>query len=408
MRRRTVLRELTALGGVAALAACLDIEDETEVRTGDPANRPQRQHAWSDALRTDDTGNPILPKHHVFLSLSYEGTNRESDREHLEAALKDLERAYAMDHDGLLFTIGYSPTYFERYGETLPKVDLPPAQPILPDENVAIDDADAFLHLASDHASATLGAEEALFGDAKANGTAVIAIDDLFEVDERRTGFWGDGMPSERDDNLQGIPEGEVHEDAPSYMNFRSGFSQSLATEDRVTIQEGRFPEGTTMHVSHIWMTLSEWFAKSTEEQIARMFSPGMSPEAVGPTGEGLTDSNGVHPQDTESLQDIATYQGVVGHAQKMSRFRENGRPPIIRRDVNSDDYGEGGVVFVALQREFEDFRRLRLAMEGLAVAGEGTVDDRINNGILEFIETRSRGNFLIPPRELRALPRGE
>lgn len=43
--------------------------------------------------------------------------------------------------------------------------------------------------------------------------------------------------------------------------------------------------------------------------------------------------------------------------------------------------------------------------MEGLDVAGEGAVSDRRNNGILQHIETRRRGNFLVPTRDQRALP---
>lgn len=396
---------MTAIGGAAALAACLHAEDDVNIPTGDPGNRPDRQHAWRQFLPRDDDGNPRRPKHHVFLSLSYEGSDRASDRDVLSDALVDLERAYAASNAGLLFAVGYSPAYFERFDDPLASVDLPPAGPLLPEENVAIDDADAFLHLASDHASAVLGAEEALFGDSDANGTAVTAIDGIFAAADRRTGFWGAGLPAKRDDNLQGLPEDAVHGDAPSFMDFRSGFRDSLASEDRVTIREGRFAGGTTMHVSALWLVLSEWFDLATEEQIARLFGPSLDVDEVGTIGEELDASNLVEATDLSSLRAAARRQGVVGHAQKMSRFREDGTPPILRRDVNSDDYGEAGVLFVSLQRAFEDFRRVRLAMEGLDVAGEGAVGERTNNGILRFIETRRRGNFLVPPRDRRALP---
>ncbi|PSQ37240.1 Tat pathway signal protein, partial [Halobacteriales archaeon QS_9_70_65] len=32
-------------------------------------------------------------------------------------------------------------------------------------------------------------------------------------------------------------------------------------------------------------------------------------------------------------------------------------------------------------------------------------VRQRVNNGILRYIFVKNRGNFLVPPRELRALP---
>jgi hypothetical protein len=43
--------------------------------------------------------------------------------------------------------------------------------------------------------------------------------------------------------------------------------------------------------------------------------------------------------------------------------------------------------------------------MTGPEIAGEG-VGQRLNNGILQYIFVRRRGNYLIPPRSRRALPR--
>jgi hypothetical protein len=419
MERRTVLQGLVAAGGLSALAACLNLEsdgDSVSIPTGDPANRPARQHAWNDSLSTDDHGNDLIQNHHVFLSLSYDGQARETDRDTVETALTDLERANAASNDGLLFTIGYSPTYFQRFDDPLESVDLPPAGPLFAEENVAVDDADAFLHLASDHASAVLDAETALFGDADgnesaetetANGVEVTPLDGVFSVAERRTGFFGPGLPAERDEGqiLQGVPSSALDEEDPSFMGFWSRFQGSQATEDRVTIQDGRFAGGTTQHVSALILILDNWVNHSLEEKIARLFAPTADTEEIGPHGERLTTDNTVDAVDEERLRESADDHGVVGHAQKLSRFREEGRPPILRRDVSTDDNGEAGVLFVSLQRAFDDFRRLRLAMEGIDLAAETPVYDRKNNGILQYFRTRRRGNFLIPPRELRALP---
>lgn len=411
MHRRGVLRALVAVGGTGALAACLDAASDEPIPSGDPDRRPARQHAWNDRLRTDEHGNHLLPHHHVFLSLDYAGGDPPADRADLEAALVDLERAYEASHRGLLFTVGYAPTYFDRF-DAAPDADLPPAGPILPDENVAVDDADVFVHLASDRAAAVLGAEAALLGDGgdpiedeAANGVAVTPVDGFLEVTERRTGFFGPGLPAERDRNLQGLPRDAVDEEAPTFMNFRSGLRRTQATEDGVTIREGRFSGGTTQHVEILRLLLSEWFDHDTDEQVARLFSPALDAGAVGPVGEQLTDHNRVDGGTDEDLLRTARDHGVVGHAGKLARHREDGRPPILRRDVNSDDHGEAGTVFVSLQRSFETFRRLRTAMEGTELAGEGDVGERRNNGILDYIRTRRRGTFLIPPREARALP---
>jgi deferrochelatase/peroxidase EfeB len=404
MRRRQMLRGLVAAGGMAALGACLDIQSES-VPTGDPSRRPDRQHAWNDRLPTDDHGNHRLPEHHVLLSLAYEGSDREGDRSTVETALADLERAYEASADGLLFTLGYTPAYFERFGES-PGADLPPPGPLHDEENVATEDGDAVLHLASDHAGAVLAARQALLGERDtANGVSVTPLDGLFTVTHRRTGFVGPGLPAENDENKLGIPPDAVDGDAPNYMNFRSGFRRTQATEERVTLQSGRFAGGTTQHVEAIRLVLSEWFERSTDEQVSRLFSPELDPETVGEVGENLTDDNRVETVPESALPEMAREHGVVGHVQKMSHLREDGRPPILRRDVNSGDNGEAGMLFISLQRAFEDYRRVRLAMAGLDLPEETPVGPRQENGIRQYFRTRRRGNVLVPPRESRSLP---
>jgi dye decolorizing peroxidase len=404
MRRRQMLRGLVAAGGMSALGACLDLQSES-ASTGEPSRRPARQHAWNDLLPTDGDGNHRLPEHHVFLSLAYEGDDRESDRSTVETALTDLERAYAASADGMLFTIGYTPAYFERFGESH-GADLPPPGPLHPDENVAREEADALLHLASDHASAVLAARQALFGEqSEANGVALTDLRGLFTVTHRRTGFIGAGLPAKNDRNLLGVPRDAVDEAAPTFMNFRSGFRRSQATEDRVTLQSGRFAGGTTQHVEALRLLLTEWFERPPGEQIARLFSPDLDVEDVGEHGERLTDDNRVEAVPEDDLTDVAEEHGVVSHAQKMSHLREDGRPPILRRDVNSADNGEAGMMFVSQQRAFEEYRRLRLAMAGLDLHEGTPVQPRQENGIRQYFRTRRRGNFLLPPRELRALP---
>lgn len=404
MHRRALLRALVAAGGSAALAACLNLEGDPTIGTGDPETRPARQHAWNAHLDTDDHGNYRLPEHHVFLSVSYDGSDRDADREHIETAFTDLERAYEASTSGLLFTVGYTPEYFERFDES-PAVDLPPAGPVVPGENVGTLDGDMYIHLASDHASAVLKARDALLGDGRANDQPVTSITDCCTLENRRTGFIGPGLPAENDGGV-GIPSGEVSSGAPTFMGFQAGFRGNQATEDRVTIQSGPFTGGTTQHVEMLRHTLNEWFDRTPDEQVARLFSPGLDAETVGEHGESLTDHNQVEAVDEETLFEIAETEGIVGHAQKLSRFREaDGRPPILRRDVNTADNGEAGMIFVSLQRAFEDFRELRVAMAGHDLAEETPVRDRRGNGIRQYFRTRQRENVLIPPRDQRALP---
>jgi hypothetical protein len=43
--------------------------------------------------------------------------------------------------------------------------------------------------------------------------------------------------------------------------------------------------------------------------------------------------------------------------------------------------------------------------MNGTDLTDVPTIRQRVNNGVLEYVFVRNRGNFLVPPRDLRALP---
>jgi hypothetical protein len=410
--RRAFLKSAVAIGGASALAACVDREDaDIPAGVDDPASLPERQHAWNDALSRDDAGNALPPRHHALVHLDLDGEPTDEARETVETALRALERAYERSNDGLLFTLGYSPAYFQRFDAELPDaVDLPEPRPLSDLEDPALDDPDVLLHLASDHASAVLEAEEAMRGNRDtANGVDVdAALTEVFSVADRRSGFVGEGLPAENQDT-GGVPDSEpVPEDAPLYMGFKSDFEKSQATEDRVTIQSGPFAGGTTQHVSHIDLNLTQWYEQDDREsRVAQMFCPAHADSgAVEGTGENLGDS----PQLGGCGDPVETgsERGVVGHGQKLQRVREDGRPVILRRDFDSTDGGRAGVHFLALQREIADFERTREAMNATDVSGETPVGRTQNNGIRQYLSVTHRGNYLLPPRSKRALPTPE
>jgi hypothetical protein len=408
--RRAFLRSAVAIGGASALAACLDRE-RVDVPTGpdDPSTLPDRQHAWNAVSATDDHGNVLQPRHRILLAVDLpdDGTPSVADRETTERALRSLDRAYERSHEGLLFTVGYSPAYFERFDAALPdSVDLPSPEALAPFEDPDPDTPDAMVHLASDHASVVLGAEQALRGETETlNGVTVeAALTDVFEVVDRRTGFVGEGLPASHQD-VDGVPDSDpVPEDAPLYMGFKSGFAKNQAGEDRVTIRDGPFAGGTTQHVSNLRLNLSQWYEQDGRfQRVGKMFCPAHAKtEAVEGVGDNLGDSSGM--SDCPAAADSAREDGMVGHSQKMVSARENDEPLILRRDFDSTDGGHAGLHFVALQRRIEEFVATREAMNGTDLSG-AAVGERNNNGILQYIDVRTRGNFLVPPRRLRALP---
>lgn len=411
--RREYLKAAVAVGGTAGLSACLeelDDEDEPIPTGGEPLG--DRQHAWNETLAVDDDGNHQPPKHHVlrYVNLA-DGVEPSEARKPFADAIEALTDAIAWGPDGILFTVGYSPAYFDRFEQSLPdSVDLPaPRELPGPETNVTLDEIDMLVHLASDRPDILLEAEQGLFGEAdEINEVDVPDLDGLFAFPEydRRTGFVGAGLPADNQD-IQGISGEPVPEAAPFFMGFRSGFAESQPTEDRITLSEGPFAGGTTQHVSKLELQLNAWFSQENHHQrVAKLFSPEHArDELVDGVGQNLGTATGIVPEAMEDLIERAREDGVVGHAQKAATARENGSPIILRRDFNTTDDEQAGVHFLSLQQEITDFVTTRNAMTGAAIAEQSGVGSRVNNGILQYVFVRRRGNFLVPPRELQSMP---
>jgi hypothetical protein len=413
LSRRSFVRTAVAIGGAPALDACIERWGEPDASRPPDGRQslPERQFAWDEWLATDEAGNRLGPRHRVLLSLDYarEGEPASDDRERTAAALRSLERAYEWRHDGLLFTVSYSPAYFDRFDADLPEsVDLPEPEALSPFEDPALDRPDAVVHLASDHGEVVLAAEQALLGEREElNGVEMErSLAGIFERVDRRTGFIGDGLPAKHQD-VAGIPDSEpVPEDAPLYMGFKSGFRENQASEDRVAIESGPFADGTTQQLSRIRLRLDDWYGEQDhDERVGEMFCPFHAEEGlVEETGDELGDSSRIE-ECPEDLDATARERGRIGHAQKNATVREDGSPIILRRDFNSTDGDEAGVHFLSLQRSIADFVKTREAMNGTEQTRTLEIRQRVNNGILEYTFVKRRGNFLVPPRSRRALP---
>ncbi len=416
LSRRSFVRAAVAIGGASALSACLDrFGDDVPTATLAPDERPDRQHAWNEFLAEDDQGNVHTPDHHLLLGLDYVGDGPNDDeRTQLAATLESVERAYRYGNEGLVLTIGYGPAYFDRFDDDLPaSVDVPEPEPLAPfedpdDDRFELDRYDALIHLASDHGHVLLSAEEALTGELdEVNGVTVAeSVEGLFEVADRRTGFIGDGLPAENQSGINGIPNSDpVPEDAPLFMGFKTGFDRNQASEDRVTIQEGPFEGGTTTHLSKINLQLQQWYEQDSRDQrVAKMFCPAHATEdRVDGAGHNLGTDNQVG-SCIDDAEDDARSEGMVGHAQKAGRAREDGDPILLRRDFNSTDDDQAGLHFLSHQRSIADFVRTREAMTGSDLT-EGAVSSRTNNGILQYMTVHNRANYLVPPRRHRELP---
>lgn len=417
--RREFLKGAVAMGGASALSACLTRTESEPVPTGDPNAKPARQHAWRDYIRRDDAGNSLLPAHQVllYLNLDSSGPPTNQQRETVATTLATIDRAYNWSHEGLLYSIAYSPAYFNRFEASLPTtVDLPAPQSLSDFETPTFDTQDAVVHLASDRADTLLAAEEALIGEQeRVNDIDVEArLTDVFTVDSRRTGFVGAGLPAQNQD-AAGIPDSKpVPEESPLFMGFIAGFVGNQATEDYVTLEKGPFAGGTTKAIANIRQRLDDWYLEQDhDDRVMEMFSPAHAEQGlVEGVGANLGDNSGIDEM-LDDIVDQAREYARVGHAQKAARENRDAdnNVRLLRRHFEStDDIGSDQKVaslhFPSLQQGISDFEDVRRAMNGEDLTAETpAIRQRVNNGILEYIFTRHRGNFLVPPRRHRVLP---
>jgi hypothetical protein len=316
----------------------------------------------------------------------------------LEASLRTLERLYPWSHEGLLFTVGWGPHYFEHglgihspieHAKGLSDFELP-----------TFDNYDLCLHLACDNEQRLADVELALVQGTRLQGAGSIDLSSVLRWRETRTGFVGTGLPAAHQ-HANGIPAGNpVPASSPLFMGFKSGFTKNQAAEDDVTITNGPFTGGTTMQVSYMRLRLDSWYQLLDEkERVARMYSPEVTPAQV----TRFTDDA---PSNPDKYAQAAGRYGVVGHSQTSARARRNGKPLIIRRDFDTVDGGLAGLHFVSIQKSIADFVKTRNAMNAANASYlNPAITDTVNNGINEFIFVLKRANYIIPNRQRRSFP---
>jgi len=424
--RREFVKAAVAIGGASAMSACLDWEagtaaaEDPEFPQGpeDLSTLPRRQHAWGQYIVRDAHGNTVLPQHQVLLFLDYagSGTPSQTDREAVESALATLDRAYqrgtageagASINRGLITMIGYSRSYFDRFEADLPaNVDLQRPEDVLSAVGEDPEKAaghDALLVLTADYGSIVLAAEQALFDELETvNGVAVEAtFEGVFERGDRRSGVVGKGLLAEK------LDEERIPDHAPLSMGFKSGFRDSLPSEDAATVSGGPFDGATTQAVSRLRIDLDRWYDNDEEARVEQMFSTVHDHGEIAETGEPLGGDSGVTEEMAETIEERASEHGRMGHTAKTATARDEGfEPRILRRSEGvATDVAETGFVgfnFTSIQEGIEDFVATRKAMNPDEY--DTDVADA-HHGIVDYLETRSRSTFLVPPREYRALP---
>jgi hypothetical protein len=194
------------------------------------------------------------------------------------------------------------------------------------------------------------------------------------------------------------------------------------------------FVNGTHMHLSHIGEDLEAWYLNfDFDERVATAFRPNM-PVAAG---------RQTVPQGPKQASDVAKVHadyrtsGRIGHSasiQTTSRLDrdmvgpdgtvyEKGSAIPVRADFNTLDNpftwsardgevqptAQAGVHFVVFNPTGDDFRRNRLAMDGVFPGDKIPFPPRDRNqGFNSILTTTHRQNFLVPPRRHRSFPLAE
>jgi hypothetical protein len=75
------------------------------------------------------------------------------------------------------------------------------------------------------------------------------------------------------------------------------------------------------------------------------------------------------------------------------------------RGKVNTTGGGHAGLHFLALQRGIGRSVRTREATDGADIAEQSAAGQHNASGVLQYSRPGRRGNYLVPPRSLQALP---
>jgi hypothetical protein len=234
-----------------------------------------------------------------------------------------------------------------------------------------------------------------------------------------------------------------IPDDAQLFLGFTSTQQAALGPRRIANLEtlgyvdlgpRAYFLNGTHMHLSHVFEDLASWYQTfDFQERVDTAFKPGLSPSP------GIV----TVPQDPGDVASASSVErdfrrdGRIGHS---SAIQSSSR---LDRDVVGDDgtvYRRGtavpqradfntldnpfawsadpardamkgapaaGIHFIVFNPTSDDFRRNRLAMDGVLADGTRLAFGRRdrNQGFNSVLTTSHRQNFLVPPRRHRSFP---
>jgi hypothetical protein len=467
---RLTRREL--LGGAAAGAlAAAGIYELVDNLAGSPARPaagplPREQHVLGGLEVIVDNGVEVIvpPLHHeVVTAKLLVGESSVALREaqaELEAALRRLESRYALTPAGLGVTTAWGEPYFDRFVPRQAARHLPVDERATKVEGKLVRALDKAIRFPSDPSDtlleendvAVLLRSDALDHVTDAAKTLFDELDGLFMVTSIRKGFVGGGFDGSRSLPKQmataaGVPGADLIPDtAELYLGFTSTQKAGLGPPRIANFEtlsfvdvgpSAYFANGTSMHLSHLYEDLEAWFLNfDHQERVDTAFRPGLE---VTPTTLTVPQQ----PEDVQTSPEVAhDYRKTlrIGHSgsiQTASRLQHavrgadgtmypKGTAVPQRADFNTldnpffwtahpvrDRYAArpaAGLHFVVFNPSSDDFKRNRLAMDGVLPDGTTLRFPPLSRGqgFNAVLTTTHRQNFLVPPRRHRSFPLAE
>ena len=459
---RLTRKELLAAGAASAAAAAgiYELVDRLAASPQRAAATPlgPEQYVVPGLRVVTDEGVEVVvpPLHHRIVTAKVRsGTSRASlleARDELEHVLTSLEGRYEPSASGLVSTVAWGLPYFDRFVPGPARRHMPvdlrasraarrrvlaltPSMRFPSDPGtVILEDNDVAILVRGDDSSAVESAAKEILGVTSLRPTSV------------RSGFAGGGFEGGESLPRQmaiaaGVPGAQlIPKTAELFFGFTSTQKRGLGpprianleTLGYTNARGGYFEGGTHLALSHILEDLEGWYLTfDFQDRVDTTFRPGLT----------VKDGTQTVPQEEFQTEPevVRDYRktGTIGHSgalQTTSRLLEDvrgsdgtlytkGTAIPVRADFNTldnpfvwsahpqldrmSDQPAAGVHFVVFNPTSDDFKRNRLAMDGVLPGGtklpfqEG---DR-GQGLNSLLVTTHRQNFLVPPRKHRSFP---
>lgn len=453
----------TALAAAGGYALVDRLTGAPERRPG--LGRPHEQHVLDGIQVVVDNDVDVLvpPLHHQVVTAKLESgesvTELRAAQAALEEALRELDERFEPTPAGLGVTVGWGLPYFRRYvpGQTERHMPLDRRATEARSRRIAVlEDAERFpsdpdTTLLEDNDLAVLLRSDSLDHIAEGARRIFEETDGMFRVTSIRRGFAGGGFGGEtslpkRMAMAAGVPGADlIPETAELFLGFTSTQSHGLGprrianleTLGYADLRSGYFRQGTHMHVSHIHEDLEAWYLNfDHRDRVDTTFRPGIAvaraaltvpqpPESVVTTSDVAADydrlrrighSAAIQPSSRLGARHVGPDGTVYPKGTAVPHradFNTLDNPFFWSATPDRDGMSEqpaAGVHFVVFNPTGDDFRRNRLAMDGVLPDGTTLAFEpgSRGQGFNAVLQTTHRQNFLVPPRRHRAFPLAE